>query len=497
MNPEIAILERPIGPGHPVYIVAELSANHSGELESARNLVRAAADAGADAVKLQTYTPDTITLNCSEAHFQIKEGPWAGRTLYELYQEAFTPWAWYPELSALASELGMHCFSSPFDPTAVDFLEAQGAPAYKIASFEITDIPLLKKVGRTQKPVILSTGMAHLAEIEEAVAAVGSSPLALLRTNSGYPARPEEMELLGLRRLADQFRVVVGLSDHTLGTVAPVVAVALGAAIVEKHLTLDRGAGGPDAAFSLEPEEFREMVMAVRLATAALGTGRFGPTAREQTSLPFRRSLFVVEEIEAGEPFTEKNVRSIRPGGGLHPRHLDLVLSKRSAQKLKKGTPLNWEMLTEEEGLLLRDVEVKDEELIFEWANDTLTRSMSFSSTQISWGDHQSWFQKRLMDPASLFYIAENQGRPVGQVRFEQEGDEVLVSLTVAPEERGKGYASRIISSGVVRAGLSEVVAYIKPENARSVRAFERAGYGLPLPVSFRGHPALRMTWRR
>jgi len=326
-----------------------LSANHHQNFEEAVALLRAAKECGADAIKLQTYTPDTLTIDCANEHFRIGSGTiWTGRSLYELYGEAYTPWEWQPKLKQLAEELGLDLFSTPFDATAVEFLEKMGVPAYKIASFEIVDLPLLRKVAATGKPVILSTGMATFAEIEEAVStlrAAGNRELALLKCTSAYPAPPEEMNLRSMGALHERFGVPVGLSDHTLGIAVPVAAVALGACIVEKHLTLSRNTPGPDSAFSAEPEEFRQMVSAIREAEAALGEVRFGVSEREAASRLFRRSLFVVEDMKAGEEFTSRNVRSIRPGRGLHPRHLDQILGCRARCDIRRGTPLSWALV--------------------------------------------------------------------------------------------------------------------------------------------------------
>jgi N-acetylneuraminate synthase len=344
-----AIAGRSIGSGCPAYVVAELSANHQQDLACARELVRAAATAGADAVKLQTYTADTITLDLRTEPFRIRQGTlWEGAILHDLYRAAEMPWPWHAELMALAHSLGLACFSTPFDASAVDLLERLEVPAYKVAAFELVDLPLLRRIARTGQPVILSTGMATLEEIEEAIGAIRAErdvPVALLRTCSAYPAPPAEMDLRSIPDLASRFGVVTGLSDHTLGIVVPVVAVTLGAGIVEKHLTLDRGRGGPDAAFSLEPAEFAAMVQSVRTAEAALGTVRYGPTPGERASLQFRRSLFAVEDIPAGDRFTASNVRSIRPAAGLHPRHLDEVLGRRAARHVSRGTPLSWDLL--------------------------------------------------------------------------------------------------------------------------------------------------------
>lgn len=341
--------ERLIGGDAPTFIVAELSANHRQDLASARRLVEAAARAGADAVKLQTYRAETMTLDSEQPCFRIQGGTlWDGRKLYDLYQEAHTPWEWHAELAELAGALGLIWFSSPFDATAVDFLEGLACPAYKIASFELVDLPLLRHVARTKKPVIASTGMAMREEIGEAVRTLrahGASQIALLQANSGYPAEPDEMRLRNIPELGRSFEVVPGLSDHTLGIAVPVAAVALGARVVEKHLTLARADGGPDAAFSLEPEEFAEMVRAVRVAEAATRTLAFGPTPREEASLVFRRSLFVAEDMQEGERFTERNVRCVRPAHGLHPRHLAEVLGRRATRAIEKGTPLSWDLV--------------------------------------------------------------------------------------------------------------------------------------------------------
>jgi N-acetylneuraminate synthase len=349
VQPELVIESRTIAMDRPTYVIAELSANHNQSFDEAAKLVRIAKDVGADAVKLQTYTPDTITIDADGPMFRPGKGSlWEGQSLYQLYSEAYTPWPWQPKLKAIADEIGIHMFSSAFDPTAVDFLEQIGMPAHKVASFELVDLPLIRKMARTGKPLIMSTGMATLEEIEEAVTAArsaGALQIALLKCTSAYPAPPEEVNLRTLADLAERFRVLIGLSDHTLGIAVPVAAVALGARIVEKHFTLSRATKGPDSAFSLEPDEFRAMVEAIRTTERALGTVHYGVAAREAQSRQFRRSLFVVEDVKAGEPFTEANVRSIRPGYGLAPKHLDYVLTKRAAVDLGRGTPLRWDVL--------------------------------------------------------------------------------------------------------------------------------------------------------
>ena len=349
MPSAFSIADRPIGPGHPVYIIAELSANHNQDFDQAVKILEAARDTGADAVKIQTYTADTITMRSDREEFQVQGGTlWDGRTLHDLYQEAFTPWEWQPKLKAIADGWGLPLFSSAFDATAVDFLEAMHVPAHKIASPELVDIPLIQKMARTGKPLIMSTGMATIEEIEEAVAAAraaGAQQIALLKCTSAYPAAPSEMNLRTIPELARRFDVPVGLSDHTMGIEVPVAAVALGACILEKHLTLSRDLKGPDSEFSLDPTEFRNLVQAVRNAEQSLGTIYFGVSGREEATRRFRRSLFVVADIQRGEIFTPETVRSIRPAQGLHPRHLPEVLGRRAARDLSAGTPLAWDML--------------------------------------------------------------------------------------------------------------------------------------------------------
>jgi len=345
----IHIAGRPIGPEKTVFIVAELSANHHHRYDQAVRLIEAAKQAGADAVKLQTYTPDTITLRSTAEPFQIRGGTlWDGRTLHDLYQEAFMPWEWQPRLKQVAEQLGLILFSSAFDSTAIDFLERMDVPAHKVASPELVDIPLIEAMARTGKPLLISTGMATLDEITEAVKAArgaGAREIALLKCTSAYPAPPEEMNLRTIPDLARRFEMPVGLSDHTREHTVAVAAVACGAAIIEKHLVLSRSDVGPDTAFSLEPQEFARMVEAIRIAERALGEARYGVCREESKSRRFRRSLFVVADVKAGETFTVANLRSIRPADGLHPRHLPEVLGRRASTDIAAGTPLGWAMV--------------------------------------------------------------------------------------------------------------------------------------------------------
>lgn len=347
--PIITIGDRAIGPGHPAYFIAEMSGNHGHSLGRAMAILRAAKEAGADAIKLQTYTPDTMTIDSSAPAFQIPVGnAWAHRTLYDLYGEASTPWEWQPTLKTAADELGIHCFSTPFDRTAVDFLAPLDMPAYKIASFEAADLPFLDYVARQGKPIIMSTGLTVAGEIDSslrAMRAAGATEMALLKCTSAYPAPAADMNLRTIPHMAELFGVPTGLSDHTLGWEVAVAAVTLGACIIEKHFTLSRADGGPDAAFSMEPSEFRAMVDSVRNVELALGGVVYEPTARERGNMVFRRSLFVVEDVKTGEPLTDRNVRSIRPGFGLPPAMRDLVLGRRAVRDISRGTPLAWDLI--------------------------------------------------------------------------------------------------------------------------------------------------------
>jgi len=331
-----------------VFIIAELSANHNGRLETAIETIKAAKRAGADAIKLQTYTADTMTIDCGKNDFIIKGTIWEGKNLYQLYKEAYTPWEWHEELFRVAEEEGLICFSSPFDKTAVDFLENLNTPAYKIASFEITDIPLIEYVASKGKPVIISTGIATQEDIELALDAfyrMGNKDIALLKCTSSYPAPIEEANMIMIKDMAERYGVITGLSDHTMGSTVPLVATAFGAKIIEKHFILDRSIGGPDASFSMNEQEFSAMVKAVREAEKAIGVMDYSLTEKQKKGRDFCRSLYVVEDIKAGEIITEKNVRSIRPGFGLHPKYLKEVLGREVKMDLKSGTPMDKKFL--------------------------------------------------------------------------------------------------------------------------------------------------------
>ena len=343
------IKNRKIGEGQPAYIIAEMSANHAGKIENAKRIIHAAKESGADCVKIQTYTADTMTIDCNNKYFKINGGLWDGYNLYDLYKEAYTPWEWQAELKSEAEKIGIDFLSTPFDKTSVDFLESIGLEFYKIASYELVDIPLIEYIASNKKPIIMSTGMGTLAEIEEAVLAIKKyhDNIVLLRCASAYPAITDEMNLKTMRNMKETFGVEVGLSDHSMGSVGAVTAVAMGASVIEKHFCLSRDIKNPDCDFSMEPEEFKNMVSDIRQAEKAIGKITYGTTEQEKNSICFRRSIFVTKDIKAGEKFTEDNIKIIRPGYGLAPKHYNDILNKVSNKHLKKGQPLSFNVVSE------------------------------------------------------------------------------------------------------------------------------------------------------
>ncbi len=346
MNSEININDSIIGNNQPCYIIAEMSANHAGSYERAIEIIKAAKDSGADCIKIQTYTPDTMTIDCNNEYFNIKKGAWNGENLYKLYKKAYTPWEWQEGLKNKAKELGLDFLSTPFDKTSVDFLENLNVDFYKIASFELVDIPLIKYIASKNKPIIMSTGMGTLGEIEDAVNTIksmGNKDLCLLKCSSAYPAIPDDMNLMIMKNLKDTFGVNVGLSDHSLGSIAAVTAVAMGAKVIEKHFCLSRDIENPDASFSMEPQEFKNMVQDIRAAERAIGEVSYRLSDRENESRIFRRSIFVVKDIKKGDKFTEENIRIIRPGNGLKPKYYDDILGKTAYCDINRGTPLSWD----------------------------------------------------------------------------------------------------------------------------------------------------------
>lgn len=347
---EIIIGGKKIGSSHPPFIIAEMSGNHNQSLDRALAIVEAAAGAGADAVKLQTYTADTMTIEAAQDAFHIRDPKslWSGNSLYELYKKAYTPWEWHKPIMERCNELGILCFSSPFDESAVDFLETLNVPAYKIASFENNHLPLIRKAASTGKPLIISTGMAAIAQLDEAVSCArqaGCKALILLKCTSTYPSTPQNSNLRTIPHLAQLFNVQVGLSDHTMGLGPAVAGVAMGATVIEKHFTLRRADGGVDSAFSMEPDELKTLVNETKAAWLALGKVSYGPTENERPSMQYRRSVYIVRDMKAGEEFTTENLRIIRPGLGLQPKHYDLALGKQVKRDVEKGTPLSWELL--------------------------------------------------------------------------------------------------------------------------------------------------------
>lgn len=337
-----------IGENYPTYIIAEMSANHAGSLERAKEIVWAAKEAGADCIKVQTYTPDTITIDCDNKYFQIGNGTWKGENLYQLYKKAYTPWEWQRDIKEETEKAGIDFFSTPFDTTAVDFLEELGVDFYKIASFEVVDIPLIRYTAQKGKPIIVSTGMASLGEISDAVKTIrdeGNNQIALLRCASAYPAITDEMNLKTMKNMKETFDVCVGLSDHSLGSVGAVTAVAMGANVIEKHFCISRDIDNPDSSFSMEPEEFRKMVLDVRQTEKAVGKIKYGPTEQEKSSIVFRKSIFVTKDIKAGEKLTPDNVRVIRPGYGMAPKYYDEVIGQVAIKNIMRGTPLDFGMI--------------------------------------------------------------------------------------------------------------------------------------------------------
>jgi pseudaminic acid synthase len=346
---EIKIGNRSIGNDHPTFIIAELSCNHLRDFDLTINTIKAMKEAGADAVKIQTFRPDGVTLDSDKAHFIINQGSiWDGQNFYKLYDTLWMPWEWQPKLKKVVEDLGMEFFSSPFDNSAVDFLEQMGVPAYKVASFEITDIPFIEYIASKGNPVIISTGIATLSDIEDAInacQATNNDQVALLKCTSAYPAPFEEMNLKTIPNLGDTFHTVVGLSDHSPGSTVPVASVALGARIIEKHFILDRNLGGADSTFSMEPDEFKQMVDAVRNTEKALGKITYTLSPKIIKSREFSRSLFAVTDIREGDIFTNENIRSLRPGFGLHPKFIKNLLGRKASHNIEKGTPLNWDII--------------------------------------------------------------------------------------------------------------------------------------------------------
>lgn len=482
----ITINGRNVGDGQPAYIIAEMSANHAGSLERAKEIIYAAKESGADCVKIQTYTPDTLTIDCHKKWFQVENGTWEGENLYGLYGKAYTPWEWQPELKEVADQVGIDFLSTPFDNTAVDFLEEMGISFYKIASFEMVDLPLLRYVAAKGKPIIMSTGMATLAEMREAVDtiyAAGNRQLALLKCSSAYPADPADMHLRTIADMQKQFALPIGLSDHSMGSLSAMTAVALGASIVEKHFCISREIENPDASFSMTPAEFKKLVTDIRQTEAALGKPMYGASKQERNSLVFRRSVFVVRDMKKGEPFTEENTRIIRPGYGLHPREFSHVLGKKCTCDLERGTPLRAGWV--EAYLTFQSAETGDEELLLEWANDAQTRSQSFHTEQIDKETHRKWYAESLKSTKRELLLCCHGETPIGLFRLDQRTEtEYEISYSIAAEYRGRGYGEAMLMLGEELARerhpkLQRLLAEVKPDNGASRHLFEKLGYAV------------------
>ncbi len=479
--------ERIIGLGQPVFIIAEMSGNHNGSYERAKQIIDAAKDAGADAIKLQTYTADTITIDSDKEYFKVRtDNSWSGRTLYQLYSQAYTPWEWQPKLRAYAESLGLILFSTPFDNTAVDFLEKMEVEIYKVASFEVVDIPLLEKIGQTKKLVIMSRGMASTQEIELAIKTLtenGCPQIVVLHCVSSYPAKPEEMNLRTIIDIIQRFGVISGLSDHTLDNEVALSAVALGALVIEKHLTLRRSDGGPDAEFSLEPQEFKKLVSDIRKVEQMLGQPSYGPGDHESANVQFRKSLFVVKDVMAGEKFTTKNVRSIRPGQGLAPKYFAKIIGQVAVTDIERGTPLSYNLIGDNkklEDFKIIKVEEKDSRRIWEIRNNHIVREQSNNSAEISFVDHNVWFKQKYFSDLKenhCFVLRDKDDVTIGYCRYdinkEKGGYIISIAIDVSYHSHGLGnyLLSKTLSEPIL--GDKNILVEVKQNNLPSIKLFK------------------------
>jgi N-acetylneuraminate synthase len=479
----IRIGKHVIGGDNPCFIIAEISANHNQDFGHAIRLIKLAKESGADAVKFQTYTPDTITLNCNNEHFKIKEGPWKGQTLYELYKQAYTPWEWFPKLKAYADSIGITFFSTAFDTTAVDLLKSIDVPAYKIASFEIVDIRLLRRAAATKKPIILSTGLASHEDVRLAVETIrgqGNDQIVLLKCNSNYPAIADELNIRQIETLRKEFETLVGFSDHSLEVSADIMAVALGVCVIEKHVTANRSVGGPDSVFSLEPKELKALVEAVRSAERSLGNGAFVLSAGERASLQFRRSLFVIKTMPTGARILNGNLRSIRPGIGLKPRHLDALVGKKVNRRMDAGEPIRWKDI-DQAAVRLRGAKISDAHTLYSWILDPDSRRFALDTRSFSFAEHCDWLRKRLADPQCRLWIAEYDSEPIGMVRFDGNNKNAAVSVNIDPAWRGQGLGKRLLHLAIRKAEKQRfakiLLAYVHAENGASLKIFKDCGF--------------------
>jgi pseudaminic acid synthase len=484
---------RKIGGDNPVFIIAEMSGNHNQSFERAKELVDVAAEAGVDAIKLQTYTADTLTIDCDKDDFQVKVNKaWKGKTLYNLYEWAHTPWEWQPKLKKYAESKGLIFFSTPFDETAVDFLEKMKVSLYKIASFENNHIPLLKKIAQTKKPIIMSRGMTTLDEIEEALETLreaGNSELALLHCVSSYPAKYEQMNLNTIPDIQKRFDVIPGLSDHTVGTETSIAAVALGAKIIEKHFTLSRKDGGPDAAFSLEKEELKSLVKTIRNIEKSLGTPSYEIGKKESENRVFKRSIYAVKDIKKGEKFTEENIRVIRPGYGMHPRYYEEIIGRKTTKNLKMGISLKADLI----GDIFQEKnkkEVKNKKCdinfakrgdslgLFKIRNNSQIRNKSNNNDEINFENHDKWFKnKYFSNNGNICLIAKINKKVAGYCRLDlgDETNKFIVSIAVDPIFQGYGIGNLLLKKSIkeIKKG-QEIIAEIKRDNTASLNLFKK-----------------------
>lgn len=471
------------------YIIAEISANHGGSIENALELVRQSAEAGADCVKIQTYTADSLTIDCNNQYFRIQGGLWDGCKLYDLYQEAGTPYEWQGRIKEECEKCGVDFLSTPFDNDAVDFLESLGAEAYKIASFELVDIPLIEYAASKGKPMIISTGMGSLEEIQDAIDAcqrAGNDQIVLLKCCSEYPAPWEDMHLRNIPDMKQRFRLPIGLSDHSAGSLGAVVGVTLGACVVEKHIKLP-DIESADSKFSMEITEFAQMVKDVRNAKLIAKGPDYTLTAGEKKSTVFRRSLFAVKDIKAGELLSAENVRSIRPGYGIKPKYLETVVSGKSCIDIKRGEPINEELLGKlkdgfMEDIFLRYAVQEDAEFLFNLVNDCECRGNSFNPQKITWKEHMDWFRGILLSGTQKQYILMDGNTPVGQGRLEASGETCRISYSIIPERRGCGYGKaliKLLNNAAVKdfQECNRCFGEVLKENIASQKIFEELGY--------------------
>lgn len=476
------------------YIIAEMSANHAGKLENALAIVHAVKDAGADCLKIQTYTADTMTINCKNEYFQIHGGLWDGYILYDLYNQAYTPWEWQPLIKAECEKVGIDFLSTPFDKTAVDFLEGLEIQFYKIASFELVDIPLIEYVASKGKPIIISTGMGSFEEISDAVNAVrskGNEQIILLKCSSAYPAVPDDMNLRTLVHMRKNFRVPVGLSDHSMGSIGAITAVAMGASVLEKHFCLSHSMDSPDAAFSMEPEEFRVMVSDIRTAERALGVVSYECSESEKSSLKFRRSIFAVKDIKRGDRFTEENIRCIRPGGGVKPKYMSQLLEQVAAADIKYGTPINaGDVLQQKKAItneknqpILIPADSSDMDLLYKWVNEPEVRNSSFNAKPVTLREHESWFREHIASDKCSIWILCLGDLKIGQIRCDiLENSDCYVDYSIDSQYRGMGYGTKILdlAKGKIQEIYPEakrIVAEVKQHNEVSNRTLLSAGF--------------------